>query len=159
MKKSIILLAITVLGIVGFQSCKKEEHHQPPVVTNLNIALTQNEAYAFTLPANTTPKPYRISNQAGHYTISFVSKDATGNEIYQYTPALNYNGTDKVTVENTKEGAPDHGNGGGCNHHQGHGGHDDDDDEVQANIVNINFTIGTATSTTATIPVFSGLVK
>ncbi len=151
MKKSIILLAAAVLGIAGLQSCKKEHHPPVPVTTDLNITLKQNEAYTFTLPANPTPIPYKITSQAGHYSISEVSKDASGNTVYLYTPALNYTGTDKVSVADTKDGGPDHGNGGGCGHHHGgHEGNDGDEDDVQPNIVNINFTIGTGTTTNTT---------
>ena len=156
MKKLIIVLVVAVLGIAGLQSCKKEHNHQPPTVTNLNVTLKQNETYTFTLPANTTPKPYRITSQAGHYTVSLASKDASGNETYQYTPALNYTGTDKVTVEDTKaEGCnggnpPPPQNGGSCSGgHHGHCGDDGDEDDVKANIVNINFIISGSNSATA----------
>ena len=125
MKKSIILCAIAIATIAAFQSCRKQEPPKPPIITNLNITLKQNEAYTFTLPANTTKSPYKFVTQASHYTISTVSKDASNNDIYQYTPSSNYTGTDNVTIADTKDGDCHNGNNpppqGGCAHHHHHG--------------------------------------
>jgi len=151
MKKTIILLAVAVLGIAGLPSCKKEKQPQPPITTNLNITLKQNQAYTFTMPANGTPLPYKITSQAAHYSISTVGKDANGNEVYQYTPELNYTGTDKVTINNLKEEGGSCGNGGPHPHGGpcgGHHGNDHDEDDIQPNIVNISFNIGTSVNNT-----------
>ena len=153
MKKSIVLAALALIAIAGFQSCKKEKEPKQPQITNVSITLKQNEAYTFTLPANTVKAPYKISSDASHSSVSLVSKDASGNAVYQYTPALNYTGTDNVTVSNAPPA--DCANGNGCSHPAGgqcgHYGHcDKGDDDAQPNIVNITFTIGNTSSTSAT---------
>ena len=102
MKKSIIHLLIALFAITGFQSCKKDDVTvtTKTTVTDLAITLNQNESYQFILPANTTKQPYQITTAASNSSISLVNVDANGNELYSYTPALDYTGTDKVTVEN-----------------------------------------------------------
>lgn len=103
MKKSIINLLIVFIAITSFQSCKKEEATvtEKTTVTDLSITLKQNESYQFTLPANLAQREYQITFAAKNASISLVEQDASGNSVYQYTPALDFVGTDNVTVENT----------------------------------------------------------
>jgi hypothetical protein len=103
MKKSIIHLVIVLMAITSFQACKKEDAAvtENTTVTDLSITLEQNESYQFTLPANTAKKQYQITTTAKNASISLIAEDANGNSIYQYTPTLDFVGTDNVTVDNT----------------------------------------------------------
>ena len=147
MKKTILLLSATVIFSTTFQSCRKEEAPPAPVTTNINVSLKQNEAYTFTLPANKSKTPYKITSQASHFAISTVGKDASGNDIYQYTPEQNFMGNDVVTVADTEEHKE-------CGHHHPHmglrvhhhHGDDNDADDVAPNIVNITFAVGVSSA-------------
>jgi hypothetical protein len=149
MKKAAILFATTGLLLSGITSCKKEEQHRPPIQEALNIALKANESYTFTLPKNKRNDPYEIAQQAGHYSISAVGEDASGNRIYQYTPATDYTGTDEVVVANPKEEGEHHPSPGehpkpGLFHHEHHGGCDGGEEDHY--IVTIHFTIENTTA-------------
>ncbi len=171
MQKSIILLALAILVSFGFQSCRKTA---PPVVepttTNINAQLKENQTYQFTLPANTTivngkQQSYNITAPASHSSISLITTDASGNMVYQYTPGLNYIGSDFVTISNVPQqmcagGGCNIGggccNGGACCHNgccHGGGGCCGKASAVQQNIVNINFTITGNTNTNPITPV------
>ncbi len=157
MKKPILLLVTAFTIISTIQSCKKKESPLPPVITNLNIDLNKNQAYTFVLPENTSDTPYKITLQAVHYNLSTVGKDASGNEIYQYTPETDFIGNDVMSVANTEEHRcnghhPHHGFG---KIHIGHHGNDHDADDVAPNIVNIHFSVGTSGTITKTSQVSS----
>jgi hypothetical protein len=146
MKKMTLVLATASLIAIGTQSCKKEENHKPPITETYSVQLKANEAYTFSLPKNKRDDAYEITTQSTHYTISQVGKDASGNRIYQYTPALNYVGADQIVVANPKEDDQDHDNGGKPEHHHllppPHHGHGDcDGGEEDHYIITINFTI------------------
>jgi hypothetical protein len=142
--------------VTSITSCRKEEKYSPPVVQNITANLKVNESYTFTLPSTDSKHPYTITTAAQHSSISLLNKGGNGNDIYQYTPALNYSGSDFVSIANfdNHQGPQGNGcqNGGGCGHGGHHGGCDDDDG--QQNIVNITFNVGT--STTATTSTFTG---
>lgn len=143
MKKAARLLAFAGIAMIGIQSCKKEEKPKPPVLQSYDVQLKANEAYTFTLPKNKRNDPYEITSQSNHYTISAVGEDASGNRIYQYTPAKDYAGTDRVVIANPKEEHPDHGKCGPKPPmiHPKHPHGDCDKDEEDHYIVTINFTI------------------
>ena len=136
-KKLILLLSVASLVMVGTQSCKKKEGPPKPAIKQtVNTQLKANEAYTFTLPRNTRNDEYEITANASHASISKIGVDASGNYIYQYTPALNYAGTDQVVLANDEElrepqNHPKPHPHGGCNN----GGQEDH------YIVTINFTI------------------
>lgn len=147
MKKMTLLLATASFAVIGMQSCKKEENnHKPPISETINVQLKANEAYTFTLPKNKRNDEYEITTQPSHSAISEVGVDASGNRIYQYTPSLNYVGTDEVVVANPKEDE-DHNNGGKPEHHHllpppHHEHHGDcDGGEEDHYIVTINFLV------------------
>jgi hypothetical protein len=146
MKKAAVLFALAI-AVIGIPSCKKEEERKPPINETIDVQLKVNEAYTFTLPKNKRDDAYDITEQTTHYTISSVGKDAQGNRIYEYTPSLNYTGTDHVVVSNTEEDAEHHGDHPGnchakpgpCEHHEHHGNCDGGEEDHY--IVTINFTI------------------
>ena len=144
-KKLILMLSISGLILVGTQSCRKKEGPPKPAIQEtINVQLKVNEVYTFVLPENKRDDDYQISTNAAHAKISQLGKDASGNQIYQYTPVLDFAGTDQVIVSNDEElrehhdhqGPPPH---GGCNK----GGEEDH------YIVTINFTIANPTRLTS----------
>ncbi|MFL5765675.1 MAG: hypothetical protein ACJ77K_17145 [Bacteroidia bacterium] len=147
MKKAAILFVAAAL-LSGITSCKKEEQHKPPIQETLNIELKANEAYTFTLPRNKRNDSYEITSQAAHYSISTVGEDASGNRIYQYTPATDYTGTDAVVIANPKEEEDHHGNCAGKPHLLPPP-HDKCDGPEDHYIVTINFTIDHTATTAA----------
>ena len=135
MKKIISLLIAVIMISIGIYSCKKETNAQTPIVSNMNITLKQNESYTFNMPANNSSSAFRITTPASHYKMSLMCKNSCGGDIYQYTPALDYCGTDFVCIDNTGNGGGGCMNGGGNNS----GG--------QTTTLNIHFTIGNCNST------------
>jgi hypothetical protein len=147
MKKSIVLLALLATTAAILPSCTKEENHKPPITTTVNKDIADNESFTFILPHNSSENLYKSVRQAQHASVSLVSIDAAGNDIYQYTPALDYNGSDRVVVANEEEHGQskcgNHGGSGKCGgHHNCSKGKDNDQD----NIVIFNITIKNTSS-------------
>ena len=163
MKKSISLFVMAVLISITFQSCCKKDMEpvKKPVTTNINANLKENQSYKFAMPATKNGQAYNIVIPAMHSSVSYINTDASGNTIYQYTPAANYTGNDYVSfsTNSLNEMQPVystcnsgcHGGGGcaqhTCNHHQ---------ECAQEKIININFTI---TASTAPITRVNGAIK
>lgn len=116
MKKTIVLLAVASALITGMVSCKKKEMPAPKaaITQTVNVSLKSNEDYTFTLPKNLRDDEYEITSQASHFSISEVGKNTSGEQIYKYTPATDFTGTDVVIVSNDEErehGCPKQHNG------------------------------------------------
>jgi hypothetical protein len=109
MKKTILVASLTVIAMLGITSCKKEKMEKDAIAQTYTIALKANEVYTFTLPTNTRNDAYQFTTNATHASVSQIGKDADGNSIYTYTPALDYVGTDEVVLSNDQERA-EHGN-------------------------------------------------
>jgi hypothetical protein len=116
MKKTILMLAMTGALVVNMTSCKKGKMHRAPVTETINVQLKLNEAYTFTLPKNLRDDEYEFKEQASHASISALGKNANGDRVYSYTPALNYSGLDRVIVSNNEE-AEEHEMHGQCGNH------------------------------------------
>jgi hypothetical protein len=146
MKK--LMLALSTVGVIAFTltSCGKKK--EAPVEKTFQVELAQNQSYTFALPENLRKDVYEFSTQASHYSISTLGKNATGEQIYQYTPALDYMGADQVIVRNDQELEEDHQCGFQDGPHQGGGcfGGQEEDHYV----VTINFKIGREISTVTT---------
>jgi hypothetical protein len=76
-----------------------------------------------------------------HASVNELSKNSSGQMIYQYTPAKDYVGTDLAVISTiapeTNDTDTDHHNHvGGCSHH-----HDNDNDSEQQQEVIIHFNI------------------
>jgi len=109
MKKSSLMFAIASFLVVGMTSCEKGEEMEEAITQNLEVKLMMNEDFTFTLPENLRDDKYEIISPATHASISLVGLDSQGNQIYQYTPAENYSGTDMVVLSNDQE-REEHGN-------------------------------------------------
>ncbi len=156
MKKIALFIALAGMSALTLQSCKKEEVAHDPIAITENVTLKLNESYTFTLPANTSDDAFAIAKQAEHFKISELGKNAEGKEVYLYTPAQDYKGTDQVVIANPEEehhsgahppqgghphGAPalggGHHGGGNCGNHE----------EEKNYVITINFKIdGTISS-------------
>ncbi len=125
-------------------ACRKEEQEVTVTTQEINMSLKQNEAYTFALP--TGKCNYKITTDAAQASVSLISKDANGNNIYSYTPKLNYIGSDNVSLSNKKEGE--------CHseHHHPHLGlpkqhcNENEHHEKTINNINIHFVIADASS-------------
>ena len=145
-------------GIVALSATacrKKEPTPKPAIQQTVNVALKTNEAYTFTLPKNKRDDAYEITSSAQHATISQVGKDAAGNQIYQYTPAANFSGTDQVIVGNDEE-LREHANHPKPHPHlfprpHPHHGDCDKGGEEDHYVITINFTINTTSKSSANI--------
>ena len=127
---SLFILCFVVLLIT---SCEKEENQ---VTQTINVTLLKNQPYTYTVPENESDDPYQITDQASHYLISELTElcFASGGPLtYEYTPALNYVGKDRVVIANVEE---EHGKG---HHGKGKGGKCGEM-ETEKTII-INFTI------------------
>ena len=152
MKKMTLLFAAASVAMIGMQSCKKEQNHKPPINESFDIQLKANEVYTFSLPKNKRDDAYEITTQSAHFSISEVGKDVSGNRIYQYTPSLNYTGTDMVVVANVEENPanqPPTGGGGKPKPHlfpPAHSGNCNGGEEDHY-IITIHFTINSSNTT------------
>jgi hypothetical protein len=153
MRKLHVMFAITGLAALSFTSCEKPAH-QPAIEKTVTVELATNEAYTFVLPQSQMNDAYEFSSQASHFSVSQLGKNALGQQIYQYTPAFNYEGADEVIVCNDHR-EPGHSE---CGHHGGdhfgectgggnggmHGGCDGQNDHYR---VTIHFQVGSTNST------------
>lgn len=135
MKNPILKLAIAATLFVGMTSCKKETMPKDAITQTLNVNLTLNENYTFKLPKNLRDDAYEITSQANHSKISQVGLNVNGEQVYQYTPMLNYTGNDQVIVSNDEERNEQHNQPSGP--HQG----DCKNAEEDHYIITINFTV------------------
>lgn len=133
----ILLLSVSGLILVSAQSCRKKEEPKPAIQKTINAQLKPNEAYTFVLPENKRDDDYEIRTNASHAKISLLGKDASGNQIYQYTPVLDFTGTDQVIVSNDEELREHHDHHGPPPPHGGCGKGGEEDHYI----VTINFTI------------------
>jgi len=152
MKKMIVMLVTASALIAGMASCKKGQMPKEAIKQTVNVDLKTNEAYTLVLPKNLRDDPYEITTQAGHFSISQVGVNASGERIFQYTPATGFIGTDQVVVSNDQEREehemhpqgpppPKHMNGG-CNKTKG---------EEDHYIITINFVVERTENTNSDI--------
>lgn len=112
MKNSNYLLLSVVALMVVAVSCRKE--HDEVVTKVVDVMLTANQAFTYTMPASgNADEIMEISQQPKHFVLCQITPDSVNNTLLEYTPELNYTGTDEIRV-NTVEGNHHCGN-----HHQG----------------------------------------
>jgi hypothetical protein len=140
MKKNILQLC-SLSFFVLTTSCMKMDMPDKKVLQetqSITVELLKNETYHYTLPQNQSDDAYQVTRQASHFSVSELG----ANEIYTYKPALNYVGTDDVTIANVEE---QHNNQGQCGNQQVHQnnngcGNNHHDSEIERTI-NIHFII------------------
>ncbi len=108
MKKLVLMLSVAGIATFALTSCNRDHTEEPAIEQTIKVQLATNEAYTFVLPKNKRDDVYEFTTQASHYSISTIGKNASGEQIYQYTPALNYSGTDQVIVSNDWEKDEEH---------------------------------------------------
>ena len=151
MKKLFLMLVLAGAATLSFTSCGKGEP-KPAIEQKFTVELSENQSYTFTLPDNTRHDVYAFTSQALHSSTSILSKNASGAPIYQYTPALNYKGTDDVVVSNCHAPNGEHqgppcchpGHQGCCPHNGGCCGGDEDH-----YMVTIHFVVGQENATSS----------
>jgi len=123
MKNTLSLLAFALATVLLLPACKKAE--TAPITKTINVSLHKNQSYTYSMPAQgDADDVMSITQQAQHYSVSTITytdnKTATP---FNYTPALDYVGTDEVHVSITEgahhEGSESH-HEGGAGHHDGH---------------------------------------
>jgi len=108
---------IPVVIFVSFLcfSCEKDGTSVTKVI---NVQLSSNESYSHAVPKGDDDDVMQFTKQADHSLKSEISPSGN-NVIFNYTPALDFTGTDEVKISNVEE---HHGNAhGGCSGHH----HDD----------------------------------
>lgn len=97
-KLNVLFLALGFAFMLN--SCSKSEEIQ-----NVALAQTinQNQSYTFELPV--TDDPYKVTTEAKNASISLIGIGTNGNPVYNYTPNLDFVGTDQIvlTTEDHKE--------------------------------------------------------
>ncbi|MCX6351939.1 MAG: hypothetical protein NTX03_08750 [Bacteroidetes bacterium] len=150
MKKIYSILAVAVLLSGFLSSCEKEESEI--VVKNINVTLNTNEAYSLDLGKIEKDEAPSISSEASHFSVSMLDKNASGNSIYVYTPALDYAGTDNVQIKVSENEEMEHHHKDADHHkdpkdkadkdnHNDKDHHDCNDEDDEQTIYNITFTI------------------
>lgn len=114
MKKITGILTIAAFALMLTSSCKKDESGVT-ITKVINVELKVNESYSYEVPrAGDADDVMQMQKQASNFLTCKITPQANGNVVLDYTPALNYTGTDEIMISN-QEGS--HGNGG----HGGHG--------------------------------------
>jgi hypothetical protein len=99
MKKAIVISALMLTCLTVFESCKKSE--DTAIATNetsVAIELKANQTYTYNLPAVTGKQRYKITQASSKNASTAIVADASGNMQLVYTPALNYIGSDAVSL-------------------------------------------------------------
>lgn len=102
MKKLIVALSLVTFITLSLSSCNKGDS-TPLIQQKYTVQLAENEDYVFVLPESIRHDEYKFTTQASHYSISILGKNSKGDQIYQYTPMVNYMGVDRVVVNNGKD--------------------------------------------------------
>ena len=103
MKKGWIILLSACTMLLAGTACKKEHTEKEAIRKTIDVTLTQDQNYTFTLTKNLRDDEYRITEQAQHYLISNSGTTSAGDRVYTYQPAAGYYGTDEVIVRNDWE--------------------------------------------------------
>ena|SRR5687768_10533966 len=138
MKKSGLVLTLVGVLFVALTSCNKSE--QTVIAKMITVQLEPNQEYSFVLPESIQRDAYAFIQQASHFNISMIDKNASGEQFYHYLPALDYRGTDQVILSDApNQGEPQCGFGMG----QGNGpcGTKPQDEHHR---ITVNFVIGAA---------------
>jgi len=117
MKNNLFIPAV-IACLFFITSCEKKEHEDTVISKVINVDLKQNESYSYTIPAG--DDAMQISQQAQHALISRVTTDVSRNTRLEYTPAIDYTGSDEIHVGIIESGH--NGNGGGHHHGNCQGG-------------------------------------
>ncbi len=130
MKKFNYFLFSALVVVVLTVSCRKE--HDEAVTKVIDVMMDANGTYSYTMPpSGDVDDVMEILQQAKHFVVSQITTDASNNTLFEYTPELNYNGTDEIhinTVEGEHKDEDHHGNNnqGGFGNCTG-GNHEDDE--------------------------------
>ncbi|MCX6290142.1 MAG: hypothetical protein NT126_00065 [Bacteroidetes bacterium] len=125
--KKIIYSTLTLSVLLLFASSCRKENNGVIITKVIPVQLNVNQSYSYEVPrAGDDDDDMQITKQATHFLMSQVSASTGTNVLFEYTPALNFTGTDEVILNNA-EGS--HGHGGHGNGHGNCGGskphHDD----------------------------------
>ncbi len=102
--KNINALLFSMLVIIATTVSCRKEHEEEAVTKVIDITIQANEAYTYLMPpSGDADDLMEITQQAKHFALSQITPDAQRNTLFEYTPELNYMGTDEVHV-NTVEG-------------------------------------------------------
>ncbi len=126
MKKTTGFLMLAALFTFVISSCKKEQEGKT-ITQTINITLNANNSYSYQIPhAGDADDVMHIIKQSVNYKVSQVASVAGSDyALFEYTPGLNFTGSDEVQVSNEENHQGDangqmHGNcNGGGNHHHG----------------------------------------
>lgn len=101
--KKIVLFYIILIGLTTFtQSCKKSTDSNP-VTLQIIETIKANEIYQFDLGYFGREEAASISIQAKHFSESSIDREInSGKVIYKYLPAINYAGTDEVSLKSAR---------------------------------------------------------
>ncbi len=123
MKKITGSLIIAVALVVATQSCKKEDR-DASTTKEIAVSLKANESYSYQIPqTGDADDVMQITKQADHSLISKISPVANSeNTLFEYTPALDFTGSDEVQVTNVENhnGNSGHSHNGNCSGGKGH---------------------------------------
>lgn len=90
-KLNVLFLALGFAFILN--SCSKSEEYQ-----NVALAQTINQNQSFTFELPITDDLYKVAQEAKNASISLIGVGATGNPVYNYTPNLDFVGTDQIVL-------------------------------------------------------------
>lgn len=103
MRKLFFAVSVGAMLSLSLNSCSKKPMPEPAIKQTIDVQLSANQTYTFLLPMNIRDDAYEFTTQALHHELSILDVNASGQRIYQYTPAKDYFGFDQVVVSNDWE--------------------------------------------------------
>ena len=97
MKPMKIFITVTLISIVLFGGCKKDESKNS--IKTINVTLQYNQTYQYDLGGFGDEEGASIIRQASHYEISKMDRINWVNMIYTYKPIQDYIGSDEVELK------------------------------------------------------------
>jgi hypothetical protein len=101
-------LAIAAIGVVAFASCSKSAQEEtvlsaaPSIASQVvNVKVETNGVYELAITGSMGE--VKVHAQALHYELSELGIDSKNSrKVYKYIPAKDYNGSDEVTLSQTR---------------------------------------------------------
>lgn len=101
MTKLNIWFAMLLCIALSTQSCKKNNTIEPERIS-INSTIRLNNSYEYELGGFGDEEGATITKQASHFSLSALERLSAGNIIYNYTPSINFVGTDEIEIRSAR---------------------------------------------------------
>jgi|JI9StandDraft_1071089.scaffolds.fasta_scaffold09410_3 hypothetical protein len=118
MKQLVLSISTAALLMVG-TACQKNTTAAPADVNEtIEVALSKNQSYTYTLPESATGDAFAVASQNANGSTSLV-ETTSSQASFKYSPAPDFVGTDVVVVSTNNSSTPPPSCGTQAHHPQG----------------------------------------